>query len=227
MIARTRLDSALRAVRSVTASTVLFTTVSACAQPGESDPLRIVPPRPGSVEAARLTQWRQLTFSYVGDDQRLAQIDPSTKQLRYGPFASISARDDIGQLRVGDYATRTTRDTLGTLTSVVTYDVKRGPNVGIYRKLQLRPGRNGIYLRYDGKVGDPTQEVDPKRWRAFVVWEGNPRDVRALRFQRRESHANAKYPPPATARFEWRDDDEWVWISCGAGCCHVGDPGFI
>jgi hypothetical protein len=175
-----------------------------------------------------MAEWRQLQFSYVGDDQRLAVMDRGTKQLRYGPFASITARDDIGQLRMENFAFRRVRgrDTLGVLTSVVTYDVKRGPNVGVYQKLQLRPGRNAIYLRYDGKVGDAKQEVDPAAWRVFVVWEGNPRDVKRLRLQRRESHAGSKFPPPATARFEWRDDDEWVWIACALGCCHVGDPGF-
>lgn len=215
-----------RMARGITAIGMLLSSVTACAQPREADPMKQETPRPGSLEAARLAEWRQFRFTYVGDDQRLAILDKQSKQLRYGPFASIRARDDIGTLKMADYATRRGRDTLGVLTAIITYDVKRGPNVGLYPKLQLRPGRNALYLRYDGKVGDAKQEVDPTRWRAFVVWEGNPRDVRRLRFQMRESHAGEKYPPPSTARFEWRDDDEWVWIGCALGCCHVGDPGF-
>jgi hypothetical protein len=222
---------ALRAVRCgpslIGLATATVLSMSACAQSREADPLREFQPQAGSVEAARVAELRSIAFSYVGDDQRLAVMDPATKQLRYGPFASISPRDDLGRIRMADYARRGGRDTLGVLTSLVVYDVRRGPNVGVYQKLQLRPGRNGIYLRYDGKVGDPKQEADPARWRVFVVWERNPRDVRVIRMNRRESHAGARFSPPATARFEWRDDDEWVWIMCDLGCCHVGGgPGF-
>jgi hypothetical protein len=211
----------------VIAFAIVVVTGCSEAQDATDSRLRPANPRPGTLEADRLARWRQTRFSYVGDDQRLALIDKGTRALRYGPYAAISPSDELSRLTMANFASRIPKgDTIGVLVAQIDYDLKRGPNVGVYEKLQIRPGRNALYLRYDGKVGDVRQEQDPKFWRAFVVWERNPRDVRRIAFNRRESHAGQRVLPPATARFVWRDDDEWGWVMCAAGCCEVGGGGF-
>jgi hypothetical protein len=192
----------------VIAFAIVVVTGCSEAQDATDSRLRPANPRPGTLEADRLARWRQTRFSYVGDDQRLALIDKGTRALRYGPYAAISPSDELSRLTMANFASRIPKgDTIGVLVAQIDYDLKRGPNVGVYEKLQIRPGRNALYLRYDGKVGDVRQE-------------------RRIAFNRRESHAGQRVLPPATARFVWRDDDEWGWVMCAAGCCEVGGGGF-
>jgi hypothetical protein len=60
---------------------------------------------------------------------------------------------------------------------------------------------------------------DTMVWRARVrVGAGtNQEDTIALGPVRETRHSNV----PATARFAWKEDDEWLWVRCDEGCCEV------
>jgi hypothetical protein len=216
----------LGAVTSITSAAILV------AQPARSAEESLAPDTDSQngreIGAARLTFIRSVTFSYEGDAQRLTRIDQLTGERKLAGFARISPRDGLGTFTMSTFATRNQipGDTLGVLTAMVEY--KPGAtDPKLHEGLQLVPGKNAVFLRYDGKIGDPSAEQLGTNWKVFVVSMDTPEAVRTVRMHHRESHANDAVKPPATARFEWLENGEGWWIMCDLGCCHVGGgPGF-
>jgi hypothetical protein len=67
-------------------------------------------------------------------------------------------------------------------------------------------GWNRIYLRRDSTGA----------WDAIVIGADSVVHYRTVHLYQ---HTTGSVP--GSVRFEWREDDEWVWIPCDAGCCLV------
>jgi hypothetical protein len=129
------------------------------------------------------------------DEQRLAAFD-ATGKLRPRLRASVIPEPHIDTLRVDHFAAGWVH--------VATIWFSDDPVGTKYATWGLRVGRNTLELRAVGGVWEA--RVTPSTDTA-TVWTNVYR------------HPHLDMAVPGTARFRWRNNDEGIWVPCGAACC--------
>jgi hypothetical protein len=129
------------------------------------------------------------------DEQKLAVLDGGKLVPR--KLATIIPAEDLEDL--DETAFETWRDV-----ATIWFAEDPGPDYGP-KKWGFRKGVNTLQMKYVGSGN----------WQAQVKGGDEPGELRVVPTR----HWNAFVP--GTARWNWKDDDESIWIRCAQGCCDV------
>lgn len=145
---------------------------------------------------ATVVAGREGTIKGWHDEQRLAAFD-ATGKLRPRIRASVIPVPDIDTLREDHFAAGWVH--------VATIWFHDDPEGTKYATWGLRKGRNTLELRVVGAT-----------WEARVMSNTDTATV----WTNVVRHPHLDMAVPGTARFRWRNNDEGIWVPCGAACCH-------